>query len=169
MIAAPFATRSMVVATIVLCVALVAPVRADPTQAIPHIGVLTSSSPNAPGEEGFRAGLQELGYGDAQNARVEWRRSAGTLDDLRVLAVDLVRARVDVIVTLGTPATRAVLEVTTTVPVVFLVGDPVLLGFADSLARPGGNASGVSQRYERGGRGFISVRLRTSATPPARL
>jgi putative ABC transport system substrate-binding protein len=134
----------VVVAAVALCVALVAPLRADQTQAIPRIGVLTSSAPNAPGEEGLRTGLRELGYADAENAHVEWRRSAGTLADLRVLAVDLMRTKVDVIVTLGTPATRAALDVTTSVPIVFLVGDPVLLGFADSLARPGGNATGVS-------------------------
>lgn len=144
MIAAPSAIRSLVIATVALCVGLVGPLRADPTQAIPRIGVLSSSAANAPGEEGLRAGLRELGYADAQNARVEWRRSAGTLEELRVLAVDLVGAKVDVIVTLGTPATRAALEITRTVPVVFLVGDPVRLGFADSLARPGGNATGVS-------------------------
>jgi putative ABC transport system substrate-binding protein len=111
---------------------------------VPQIAVLTPHTVSAPVEVGLQQGLRELGYTDEHNVRVEWRRSAGNLDDIRSLAADLVRAKVDVIVTLGTPATRAALEVTTTVPVVFLVGDPVRLGFASSLAKPGGNATGVS-------------------------
>jgi len=95
-------------------------------------------------EAGLQQGLRELGYVNGQNVHVEWRRPAGTHESFGSLAVDSVRAKVDVFVTFATPATRAALEVTTTVPVVFLVGDPVRSGFADSLARPGGNATGVS-------------------------
>jgi putative ABC transport system substrate-binding protein len=111
---------------------------------LPRIAVLAPDIVFPSAEAGLQEGLQELGYVNGQNVRVEWRRSAGTLEDLRSLAADLVRTKVDVLVTAATPATRAALQVTTTVPVVFLVGDPVLLGFADSLARPGGNATGVS-------------------------
>jgi putative ABC transport system substrate-binding protein len=92
--------------------------RAAPESTFPRIGVLTSHAVSAPVEAGLQQGLRDLGYVDGQNARVEWRRSAGTLTDLRALASELVRAKVDVMVTLGTPATRAAIEVTST-PIVF--------------------------------------------------
>lgn len=111
---------------------------------MPQIVVLTPQAVFPSLESGLQQGLQELGYVNGQNVRVDWRRSVGTLESFRSLAVESVRTKVDVFVTFATPATRAALEVTTTVPVVFLVGDPVRSGFADSLAKPGGNATGVS-------------------------
>ena len=111
---------------------------------VPHIVVLTPHVAWPSMKAGLQQGLRELGYVNGQNVRVEWRQSAATAESFQRLAADSVRAEVDVFVTIGTPATRAALEVTKTVPIVFVVGDPVRSGFAVSLAKPGGNATGVS-------------------------
>ena len=95
------------------------------------------------GEQGLRDGLRELGYIDGKSIVIEWRRSLGTDKELRSLASELASAKVELIVAFSTPAARAVLQ-TTTVPVVFLVGDPVGTGLAASVAHPGGHATGVS-------------------------
>jgi putative ABC transport system substrate-binding protein len=109
---------------------------ADP----PRIGFLTPVPESGPDREGFRQGLRELGYVEGKNIIIDWRRQ-----ELRVLAEALVKGKVDVIVTTGTPATRAAIQGTTTIPVVFAgVGDPVASGFAVSLAKPGRNGTGVS-------------------------
>ena len=115
---------------------------ADQPPGIPRIGVLMP--PVTPMEEGLREGLRELGYIEGKSIVIEWRRSAGTREELRLLAADLIRSKVEVIVTAGTPAAQVAMETTTTIPVVFHVGDPVASGFAVSLARPGGNGTGVS-------------------------
>jgi putative ABC transport system substrate-binding protein len=109
---------------------------------IPRIGVLNPQSA-AQFEEYLRRGLRELGYAEGQNILVEWRRGATSDEDMRAQATDLARLNVDLIVTIGSPATRAALQATTK-PVVMQVGDPVLGGFAASLRRPGGRATGVS-------------------------
>ena len=109
---------------------------------IPRIGVLMP--PVTSMEEGLRQGLHELGYIEGKNIVIDWRRSTGTLEELRLLATDLIRSKVDLIVVVGSSATQAAMETTNTVPVVFHVGDPVASGFALSLARPGGNGTGVS-------------------------
>jgi putative tryptophan/tyrosine transport system substrate-binding protein len=115
-------------------------VAADP----PRIGFLTPVPESGPDREGFRQGLRELGYVEGKNILVDWR-SGETGQELRVLAEALVKGKVDVIVTTGTPATRAAIQGTTTIPVVFAgVGDPVASGFAVSLAKPGRNGTGVS-------------------------
>jgi putative ABC transport system substrate-binding protein len=95
-------------------------------------------------EAGLQQGLRELGYVNGRNVHVTWRRSGTTPESFRAIAADSVRAQVDVFVTIATQATRAAREVTRTVPIVFVAGDPVGSGFAESLARPGGNATGVS-------------------------
>jgi putative ABC transport system substrate-binding protein len=94
-------------------------------------------------EEGLRQGLRELGYIEGRNLTIE-RRIAGTNDALQSGVADLARSRVDLIVAFGTPAARAALSATSTIPVVFLSGDPVGTGLAASLARPGANVTGVS-------------------------
>ena len=132
---------------LVACAALAATLHvgtayADQPPAIPRISVLMPAVPAM--EEGLRQGLQELGYIEDRNIIIDWRRSAGTDQELRSLAADLVRSKAAIIVAAGTSATRAAMETTTTVPVVFHVGDPVASGFAASLARPGGNGTGVS-------------------------
>ena len=113
---------------------------ADP----PRIGFLTPLPESGPDEEGFRQGLRELGYIEGKNIVIDWRRG-GTGPELRSLADALVKGKVKVIVASGAPATKAAMQVTAIIPVVFVaVGDPVAGGFAASLARPGRNGTGVS-------------------------
>jgi putative tryptophan/tyrosine transport system substrate-binding protein len=92
--------------------------RADESQ-IPRIGALVLPLGTSPFEEGFRDGLREANYIEGKNIVIEWRRFGVANEELRSLAVDLVRSKVQVIVAYGTPAARAVLEATTTIPVVF--------------------------------------------------
>ena len=94
-------------------------------------------------EEGMRQGLRELGYIDGKNLTIE-RRLGETSDALQSGAADLVRSRVDLIVAFGTLAAHAALSATSTIPVVFISGDPVGTGLAASLAHPGANGTGVS-------------------------
>ena len=118
------------------------PGRADPTPSIVRIGALVPPVLISP-EEGMRQGLKELGYIEGRNLTIE-RRLAETNEALQSGAADLVRSRVDLIVAFGTAAARAALSATSTIPVVFISGDPVGTGLAASLARPGANGTGVS-------------------------
>ncbi len=96
-------------------------------------------------QEAFRQGLRELGYVEGKNIVIEWRSAEGKIDRLPALAAELVRLKVDVIVTGGPTATRAVKQATTTIPIVMTQdSDPVGNGFVASLARPGGNITGLS-------------------------
>lgn len=115
---------------------------ADSMPSVVRIGALTPLVATSP-EEGLREGLAVLGYVEGANLIIE-RRRAETSDDLRSAAADLVRSKVNLIVAFSTTAARAALSATSTIPVVFLSGDPVGTGLAESLAHPGGNASGVS-------------------------
>jgi putative ABC transport system substrate-binding protein len=95
--------------------------------------------------DGLRKGMQDLGYVEGRNFIFDFRWGEGRNDRLVELASELVRSNVDVIVTAGEPAIRAAQQATTTIPIVMgAVGDPVGAGFAASLARPGGNITGVS-------------------------
>ena len=94
--------------------------------------------------EAFRQGLRELGYVEGKNIIIELRYAEGKLDRLRDLAAELVRLKVDVIVTAGPQSTRAAKEATVTIPIVMgFDNDPVGNGFVASLARPGGNITGL--------------------------
>ena len=118
----------------------------QPTK-IPRIGFLGAASPYAIAAriEAFRQGLRELGYVEGKNIVIEWRSGEGKEDRLPALVAELVRLKVDVIVTGGPTATRAAKEATSTIPIVMTqVGDPVGSGFVASLARPGGNVTGLS-------------------------
>jgi putative ABC transport system substrate-binding protein len=128
----------------VLAVGVIA--EAQPTK-IPRIGYLTGNSPstNAARIEAFRQGLRELGYVEGKNIIIEWRYAEGKADRLPALAAELVRVKVEVIVTTGPGPTRAAKEATTTIPIVMAQDpDPVGNGFVASLARPGGNITGLA-------------------------
>ena len=95
--------------------------------------------------EAFRQGLRELGYVEGKNIVIEWRYAEGKPDRLRELAAELVRLKVDVIVTAGPAPTRSAKQATATIPIVMAFDDdPVGSGFAASLARPGGNITGLA-------------------------
>lgn len=112
---------------------------ADAQAAIPRVGVLSIP----PIEQLLRVSLRERGYIEGQNILIESRSYAND-QELRSGAADLVRSKVDLIVTFGTPAAQAVLAATATIPVVFSSGDPVGTGLVASLVKPVGNATGVS-------------------------
>jgi len=116
---------------------------ADDASKLPRIGVLMPPVATASIEKGLRTGLQELGYIEDKSIAIIWRRSAGSESELMRIAEDMAHQGAQVIVTPGTPATRAALKATS-VPIVFEVGDPVAAGFAATLAKPGGRATGVS-------------------------
>src|SRR2546428_4683163 len=110
-------------------------------------GFLAATSPSVEAAriEAFRQGLREFGYVEGKNIVMEWRWAEGTFDRLPELAADLVRLNVEVIVTGGSTSTGAAKKVTTTVPIVMAqVNDPVGNGFVASLARPGGNITGLA-------------------------
>jgi putative ABC transport system substrate-binding protein len=120
-------------------------VEAQPAEKVPRIGYLSQRSRPSALEEAFREGLRELGYIEGTNITVEYRWAGSSQDrDLAALASDLVRLKVDLIAAAGAQAALAVEKVTLTTPIVFAAGDPVGLGLVRSLARPGGNATGVS-------------------------
>jgi putative ABC transport system substrate-binding protein len=114
---------------------------------VPRIGFLVAVSPSAfaARAETFRLGLRNLGYVEGKNIVIDSRYAEGKLDRLPKLAADLVRLKVGVIVTAGSQATRAAKEATSTIPIVMTNDpDPVDSGFVASLARPGGNVTGLS-------------------------
>jgi putative ABC transport system substrate-binding protein len=115
-------------------------------KAMPVIGFLGTSGEDAALDRPFRQGLSEIGYVDGNNAAMEFRVAHFHYDQLPALAEDLVRRRVDVIVTAnGTTAALAAKNATSTISIVFTyVSDPVGIGLVASLARPGGNATGFS-------------------------
>jgi len=130
-----------------MLLALCSSAEAQQRTKIPRIGYLGGTSPsvNEARIEAFRQGLRELGYVEGKNIVIERRHHEGKLDRLPPLAAELVRLKVDIIITVGPPAARAAKEATVTIPIVMMqVGDPVGSGFVASLARPGGNITGLS-------------------------
>ena len=114
---------------------------------VPRIGVLlaTFASTEKSWTEAFRQGLRELGYVEGKNIVIEYRYAEGKFDRLPDLGAELARLKVEVIVAGGPTSTRAAKEVTTTIPIVMAqVNDPVGNGFVASLARPGGNITGLA-------------------------
>jgi putative tryptophan/tyrosine transport system substrate-binding protein len=128
---------------------LAGPLTAEGQQAgkIYRIGMLetTSMTLNAANLDAFRQGLRELGYVEGRNFMIEYRSADGRRERFPELATELVRLKVDVILTRGTPAVMAAKNATGTIPVVMAAsGDPLLSGVVAGLARPGGNVTGLS-------------------------
>jgi putative ABC transport system substrate-binding protein len=128
--------------------ALSAPLAAQAQQVgkVPRIGFLFYGSPgSSPELDAFRQGLRELGYIEGQNIAIEYRFASGRVERLPELAAELVRLKVDVIVTPTTPASQAAKQATGTIPIVFAgVADAVGAGLITNIARPGGNVTGLA-------------------------
>lgn len=137
---------SIVVACVLLSTSLNAAVAQQPGK-VPRVGFLTAFSPSdyPAWRKEFRQGLQDLGYTEGQNIVVEYRYANGRPERLPSLAAELVRLRMDIVAAETTPANLAMKQATTTIPIVMtLVADPVGSGLVSSLARPGGNITGLS-------------------------
>jgi putative tryptophan/tyrosine transport system substrate-binding protein len=129
----------------ILVVPLVA--EAQPAGKIPRIGILRPGSPPDPLVEAFRQGLHELGYAEGRNISIEYRWAEGRDERLPSLAADLVRLQMDVIV--AGAAAMVVKQATNAIPIVIPTGfDPVKVGLAASLGRPGGNVTGLTSLSE---------------------
>ena len=140
--------RSALIVTLALGI-LSAPLPADAQQAgkVYRIGFLGGASPSVAARplEAFRQGLRDLGYVEGKNIVIEYRYAEGKFERLPDLAAELVRLKVDLIVAAATPPALAAQEATTSIPIVIVgVADPVGSGLVSSLARPGGNITGLS-------------------------
>src|SRR6266496_6519219 len=121
--------------------------QAQQSKKVPRIGYLSVLSPSSDSTriEAFRQGLRDLAYVEGQSISIESRYAEGKLNRLPDLAEELVRLKVDIIVVGGSTATGAAKNVTKLIPIVMAHGsDPVELGFVTSLARPGGNITGLT-------------------------
>jgi len=140
--------RALAVLVFAILVSAAAPSTRAQQKAMPVIGVLLTGSPGPTSElfrGTFRKGLSEAGYVKGQNLAIEYRWAEDHYDRLPALAADLVGRKVDLIVANGKPAALAAQGATSTIPIVFRVGaDPVADGLVASLARPGGNLTGIS-------------------------
>ena len=139
--------RALAAALVGAAAAIVAPRTAWTQPAkMPRVGVLLYSNPQAdPNAESFRRGMRELGYVDGRNIAIEYHFAEGKPERLPGLAAELVRGKPDVVFSLGGDVTLIAAAATRTIPMVFTSSaDPVGLGFVKSLARPGGNATGVT-------------------------
>ena len=127
--------------------------RAQQAERMRRIGVLMSMAADDPKRQAriaaFLQGLQQLGWTDGRNVRIDTRWAAGNADDARKYAAELVALAPDVILAAGSSTVGPLLQATRTVPIVFVnVPDPVGAGFVESLARPGGNATGFTVRIQ---------------------
>ena len=129
--------------TFALLFALIFSAHAQQQNKVPRIGVLIG--PDLGRRAAFLQGLREVGYIDGKNIVVEWRDAQGTPEQQRAIVEELIRLQVDVIVSNGPQATRPVKQATNTIPIVMAQDpDPVANGFVATLARPGGNITGLS-------------------------
>ena len=148
------------ITTLVLCTllfALCSSAQAQQPKKVPRIGYLSSfdSARDSDRTEGVRLALRERGYIEGQNIATEYRYAEGKPDRLPALAAELVRLKVDIVVVAGGPSTiRAVMNATKTIPIIMMGGtDAVEAGLVESLARPGGNVTGLISLYrELGGK-----------------
>ncbi|RST55409.1 ABC transporter substrate-binding protein [Variovorax sp. MHTC-1] len=120
---------------------------AQQARKVPRVGYLAavSASADAPRLEAFRQGLRDLGYVEGQNIQIDYRHEGLDLERLPSHAAELLRLEVDVLVTVTTNAALAAKKTTGTIPIVFMgVTDPITTGLAETLARPGGNSTGIT-------------------------
>jgi putative tryptophan/tyrosine transport system substrate-binding protein len=128
----------------VLLLALNGPRQAGASERTPRVGILFIGGRDQPHLESFKQGLRERGYSEGKNITLIYRYAEGKEARLADLAADLVREKVDVIVTTATSSARAARRVTQTLPIVMTTGNPLETGLADSLAKPGGNVTGLT-------------------------
>jgi putative ABC transport system substrate-binding protein len=141
------ATASRLILCALLSLGVRLPADAQPVKKTARIGYLAavSATADAPRLAAFRQGLRELGYVEGQNIQVDYRHESLDLQRLPEHVAELLRLNVDVLVTVTSNAAVAARKTTSTVPIVFMgVTDPIATGLAESLARPGGNATGVT-------------------------
>src|SRR5215475_5128342 len=139
------AVPSILFAVVLVALGVIA--EAQQPKKVPRIGYVGAGSPASAGHhaQAFIQGLRDLGYVEGENIVIEYRWADGKLDRLPGFVADLVHAKVDVIVSSATPAIRFAKEQTSSIPIVMAgVTDPVAAGFAASLARPGGNITGLT-------------------------
>jgi putative ABC transport system substrate-binding protein len=138
------AASSVLVVAVLLALAVIA--EAQQTKKVPRIGFVSGSGDSkSPASEAFRQGLRELGYIEGRNILVEYDRGVLEVDQFPGHMTELLQLNVDVIVVVPFPAIRAAKQVTKTIPIVMVTTqDPVETGFVDSLARPGGNITGIT-------------------------
>jgi putative ABC transport system substrate-binding protein len=139
-----------IVALVVTLLLVRAAVHAQQQVRNSRVGILVASTASSVSDriEAFRQGLRERGHNEGRNIAIEYRYAEGKLERLPELAAELVRVKVDVIVTTGPAATRPAKEATVTIPIVMAFDDdPVANGFVASLARPGGNITGVTTQW----------------------
>ncbi|HEU4342374.1 MAG TPA: ABC transporter substrate-binding protein, partial [Candidatus Binatia bacterium] len=134
--------RLWLLATLLLTAATSA--AAQQPKKIPRVGILFIGSQNQPHLAAFKQGLRERGYTEGKNIILEYRYAEGRYDRLPELASDLARTKVDVIVTTSSISAHAARKATTTIPIVMTTGNPVEQGLAVSLAKPGGNVTGLT-------------------------
>jgi ABC-type uncharacterized transport system substrate-binding protein len=163
-------SRGVLVVALVLAL-LGAPRAADaqPPERTVRVGFLVPASPSDD-VEGFLGGMRDLGYVEGRNLVVEYRAAGGKSERLDDLVAELIRLKVDVIVTGGTPAALAAKRARTVIPVVIgAMGDPVESGVVASLARPGGNITGLSLQTSEGFAGKYLELLREAVPKVSRV
>ena len=139
--------RLLVSFTAILILAVVPTIGAQQPKSLPLVGVLVAGSPSSMATriDAFQQRLRELGYMEGRNIVVEYHYASGNYDRITALTDDLVRSKADVIVTWAIPVTQVVKDATTTIPVVMAGGgNPVDTGLVASLAKPGGNITGLA-------------------------
>jgi len=135
---------SALVAVVLLAGAVIAEAQ-QPTK-IPRIGYVATTAPDTPNNLAFRRGLRDFGYIEGKNILVEDRYAEGKADRIPSLVAELVQLKVDILVSPVSAAIRAAKESTKTIPIVMVItDDPVATGLVDSLARPGGNITGLTR------------------------